>query len=398
MSGAPPGHAVDATGARATPERRQSVGHRACVALHTILRNGRMHGPDNAVFDVPCRQLRDDIAELIVSDSEFELAFRQGRAYVNRQALQVDAVSAALQCFVREKLAARGLAGIHALRVPEPEDLRQLIALLMLPTRLPGPGAQTAGALNLIALDEHRTSFSSAAQRDDDARLVELYSQTVALVDRCFLELRSGSKPIPILASNRLAQRLIDAQQQSPMRFLQLARTKAGGPAYWGYHAANVAVLAISFGARLGLSKRRRHDLAMAALFHDLGMAAVPPTLLYKLEELTKAEQNAIRSTPLLTARTLLRDRDVRGSARERAVGAYECHLDLAGEDAAPVGPLGRVLAQCETYDALTTTQPQRPAHPHEAALALMRTELAPRFDGPLLELFAAFVDESFAS
>src|SRR4051794_41295330 len=58
--------------------------------------------------------------------------------------------------------------------------------------------------------------------------------------------------------------------------------TKAGGGAYWAYHAANVAVLSIAFGARLGMVKRRRHDLGMASLFHDVGLAALPIELLHK--------------------------------------------------------------------------------------------------------------------
>ena len=109
------------------------------------------------------------------------------------------------------------------------------------------------------------------------------------------------------------------------------------------------------------MAKRRRHDLGMASLFHDVGLAALPIELLHKESRLAEPEVAAIKAAPLFAARALLRERDTHAAALERAQGAFECHLDVSG--AVPIGAVGRVLAICESFDALTTDRPFRRAH-----------------------------------
>src|SRR5258706_600172 len=186
-----------------------------------------------------------------------------------------------------------------------------------------------------------------------------------------------------------------------PMRFLALARVKVEeGDRYWGVHAANVAVLAITFGSRLGMSKKRRHDLGMAALFHDVGMAAIPKTVLQKSGKLDERGLRAVKASPLLSARAILRDGEMSLAALERAQGAYECHLDLVPrEDTVPeIGLTGRMLAICESFDALTTTRPFRAAHGLKEATRIMTSEQLFRFDPQLVDLFVGVVARMLAA
>ena len=108
--------------------------------------------------------------------------------------------------------------------------------------------------------------MSEAAQQDPSARLVSAYAHAVFFVDHTIQQLRQSGELIPLWAASRVVQDLVDLQRAMPLRFLQLARCKGASDDYWGFHAANVAVLAISFGARLGLPKSRRHDLGMVHL------------------------------------------------------------------------------------------------------------------------------------
>jgi HD-GYP domain-containing protein (c-di-GMP phosphodiesterase class II) len=191
--------------------------------------------------------------------------------------------------------------------------------------------------------------------------------------------------------ASRLVQELVDLESAAPLRMLALTRHKHLGDEYFGFHSANVAVLAIGFARRLGLARRRRHDLGMAALFHDVGMAALPATLVEKAEALSDRERRALSANPLFAARAALRDREVHPAALERAVATYECHLDLHPKDGSPppeIGFCGRVLAICEAFDAMTTERPYREAHEPEDALALLETTVAFRFDQSLVALF----------
>jgi HD domain-containing protein len=386
------GRGLDATANGSTRERRQDLGLRALAALHAIQRNGRVHGAANGVFDAPLATLGIVILELVRDDGSFELQIAPDALFLNRQQIRLDAAGSALFGLVRAEAAGRGIHGIAAREAVSATDLRALVSLLSTGTAdamsEQGDAANPLASLRLIV---HRAVVQDPHARSHDSRLTDCYGHAVLFVDQTLLQLRAGAQAIPVWAASRVVQDFVELEREAPLRFLQLARTKAGGAAYWGYHAANVAVLSIAFGARLGMAKRRRHDLGMAALFHDVGLAALPIDLLHKDTALSQPEVAAIKAAPLFAARALLRERDVHAAALERAQGAFECHLDVSG--AVPIGAVGRVLAICEAYDALTTTRPQRRAFSHLDALRLMHTDLAHRFDRKLLEAFPSVVE-----
>jgi len=386
------GHGLDATANGSTRERRQELGLRALAALHAILRNGRVHGASNGVFDGPLATLGVAILELVRDDGSFELQIAPDALFVNRQQIRLDAAGNAVFGLVRAEAAGRGIHGIAAREAVSATDLRAFVSLLSTGAAATiGECGDPANPLASLRLLLHRAAAQDPHARSHDTRLVDCYGHAVLFVDQTLQQLRAGAQAIPVWAASRVVQDFVELEREAPLRFLQLARTKAGGGAYWGYHAANVAVLAIAFGARLGMAKRRRHDLGMAALFHDVGLAALPIELLHKETTLSEPEVAAIRAAPLFAARALLRERDTHAAALERAQGAFECHLDVSGP--VPIGAVGRVLAICEAYDALTTTRPQRRAHSHLDALRILRTDLAHRFDRQLLEAFPSVVE-----
>jgi len=155
-------------------------------------------------------------------------------------------------------------------------------------------------------------------------------------------------------------------------------------------------VLAVGFGARQGLSCNRQHDLGMASLFHDIGIAAIPLTFLNRDDRLAEREMAALQVTPLFAARAILRDRDIHPAALERARAAYDAHSDLRGPRAEPgrrIGAPGQIVGICEAFDALTTTRHTRRALEVLEAHRTMRTELAHRFDEGLLAKFVAWTE-----
>lgn len=374
------GESFDRSAGGSTRDRRQQLARQVFFALHSVVRNARVHGDENAVFATPLGQLQVAIAELVSTDGSFDLELAQDGIYVNRQGLRLEAVAQPLAAWLQAELIARGLRGFSAVTTPPEPDLRALVRLFT-----PGASRDPVPQLPVLKLLLDGDGRAAAGLlRSHDTLLVNAYSHAVFFVGRYIELLRSGGQTIPVWAASRVVQDLVDLQRPAPLRFLQLARTKAGGEAYWGYHAANVAVLAISFGARMGFEKRRRHDLGMAALFHDVGMAALPESLLHKSEDLSDAERAAIKASPLFAARAVLREREVHPAALERALGVHECHLER------PPGVIGRVLAICEAYDALTTTRPWRAALSSLEALQTMKWH---QFDEKLLRLFPQVVE-----
>ena len=387
----------DASAHTTTRDKRQKLGKDIIVALSSVVRNARTYGEENAVFKPSLDTIQQAIFSLLETDGAFDLEVANDGVYLNRQQVKFDAVSLPLTQVVRSDFFQRGIAGLAAAVAPPAADLRLLVYLLSPrgPQRLVARG-DSRRPMASLRLKSVTTGAAPDAIVDGSSRLVSAYAHAVAFVDHTIQQLRVSGELIPLWAASRVVQDLVDLQRVMPVRFLQLARCKASSEDYWGFHAANVAVLAISFGARLGLSKGRRHDLGMAALFHDVGMAAIPAALLERNGKLDDRAQVALKASPLFAARAILRDRDVHAAALERALAAYECHLELVptGDDPVPdVGLAGRILAICEAYDALTADRPFRPARTHAQALRVMTTELVFKFDPQLIDLLPPVVE-----
>ncbi len=391
------GDVFDQSGQSVPRERRQQLGSQIVFALNALVRNARSYGEDNAVFTPVIENLLQSIFSLLETDGIFELEIIDETFYLNRQALRFDAVTLSLVNHIRTELRGRGIHGLKALVMPPRTDLKLLTRIFAAQGRSQvGPRGNPGKPFTALTFKVLGGTGETDPHADRSARLVTAYAHAVCFVDHTIQQLRVAGELIPLWAASRVVQDLVDLQREMPRRFLQLARTKVEAEEYWGFHAANVAVLAISFGARLDLPKRRRHDLGMAALFHDVGMAAIPAAVLERKGELDARSQNAVKASPLFAARAILRDREVHPAALERALAAYECHLELVpkdGENLPEIGLGGRILSICESYDALTTSRPFRPARTHQEALRVMTTEEVFRYDPELIDLLPKVVE-----
>jgi len=386
---------------QATREHRQELGEKGLVALCGVLRNARSYSWEHDVFSSQLDALQQAMLELLGTDGAFEMDLAGDAFHVNGQPIRLQPASVPLAAALRTELRHRGVTGIRASLAPPKTDLRLLLRLFRPapPPRLEERG-DPARPFEVLRL-RLGTEAAQAGLAERTEKLAEAYASAAAFVNQTIQQLRMGAAALPVRTAARIVQDLVDLQRSMPMRFLALARVKLPeSDRYWGVHAANVAVLAITFGSRLGLSKRRRHDLGMAALFHDVGMAAIPKTVLQKSGKLDEKGLRAVKASPLLSARAILREGEVTAAALERAQAAYECHLDLVpGEGLVPeIGLPGRILAICVSFDALTTTRPFRGALGLREATRIMTSEQLFRFDPQLVDLFVGVVVRMLAA
>jgi two-component system, cell cycle response regulator len=137
-------------------------------------------------------------------------------------------------------------------------------------------------------------------------------------------------------------------------------------------HARSVAALSRRVCAILGLAADEARRVEHAALMHDLGKLAVPRAILDKPDELDPGEWALVRRHPVL------------GEAVARALGAHpdvaplvRHHHERWDGGGYPDGlsgvriPLGaRIIAACDTFDAITSPRPYREARGTWSALA----------------------------
>src|SRR4029077_7747785 len=160
---------------------------------------------------------------------------------------------------------------------------------------------------------------------------------------------------------------------------------------YTASHEQQVAALAERVAVRLGVSSLRT-DVLHAALLHDVGKVAIPSEILLKPGPLTKDEWATMRSHA-----------EIGGSLGERIaalahlappVRASHERWDGAGYPDGLAGeqiPLAaRIIAACDTYEAIVTDRPYRPARAPSDAERELRRVAGAQLDANVVEALLA--------
>jgi HD-GYP domain-containing protein (c-di-GMP phosphodiesterase class II) len=133
---------------------------------------------------------------------------------------------------------------------------------------------------------------------------------------------------------------------------------------YTAAHGDDVAELAERVALRMGLTESDGRDVRLAALLHDIGKIAVPSEILLKPGRLTDEEWVTMRGHAAAGGELVARidafahlAPAVRASHERWDGGGYP---DGLTREQIPLA--ARIIAACDTYDAITTDRPYRPA------------------------------------
>ncbi|HTZ86532.1 MAG TPA: HD domain-containing phosphohydrolase [Solirubrobacteraceae bacterium] len=167
-----------------------------------------------------------------------------------------------------------------------------------------------------------------------------------------------------------------DLEQTFTTTLTALMSTVEAKDDYTASHEQQVADLTQRVALRLGLSRSRANDVRYAALLHDVGKVSVPSEILLKPGPLDEREWVTMRGhaaaggTLVASIPAFAHLAPAVRASHERWDG--QGYPDgLAGED---VPLAARIIAACDTYEAIVTDRPYRPARTAaEAAMELRR-------------------------
>jgi HD-GYP domain-containing protein (c-di-GMP phosphodiesterase class II) len=164
---------------------------------------------------------------------------------------------------------------------------------------------------------------------------------------------------------------LIAAQERTFTTTLSvLMSTVEAKDDYTASHEEDVAALAERVALRMGLTPAHARDVRYAALLHDVGKIAVPSEILLKPGPLSETEWVAMRRHTVVGG-----DLVARIEAFAHLAPAVRASHERWDGDGYPDGIAGeqiplaaRIIAACDTYDAIVSDRPYRPARtPAEA-------------------------------
>jgi putative nucleotidyltransferase with HDIG domain len=157
-------------------------------------------------------------------------------------------------------------------------------------------------------------------------------------------------------------------------------------------HSRRVARHAATMARRMGLPQDEVAKIRSAAAIHDVGKVKTPGEVLAKPGGLTDGEFAVIKRHPVDGAEMVAELEDP--ELTEMVLHHHE-RLDGGGYPAGLSGdriPLGsRIIAVADTFDAITSARPYRPAKAHKKALDVLRAETGSQLDPDAVEAFRGY-------
>jgi HD-GYP domain-containing protein (c-di-GMP phosphodiesterase class II) len=133
-----------------------------------------------------------------------------------------------------------------------------------------------------------------------------------------------------------------------------------------------------------------KETLHIAALLHDVGKIGIPDAILNKRSELTKKEFEKVKEHSMIGATIISPIKELSNVAEE--IKSHQERYDgkgypegLKGND---IPLISRIIAVCDTYDAVTTDRPYRKRETPEIAINIIQKGSGTQFDPIVVSAF----------
>jgi putative nucleotidyltransferase with HDIG domain len=160
-------------------------------------------------------------------------------------------------------------------------------------------------------------------------------------------------------------------------------------------HSRRVAERAVEVARALGLADDEAETVRVAAYLHDIGKVDISTDVLQKAAQLTPDERAEIRRHVDYGTEMLQRV----GGLLTHVVPIVLYHHErwdgrgykgLTGRNI-PIG--SRIIAVCDTYDAIVADRPYRDGRPHAEAILVLRQQRGSQFDPEVVDAFLALYE-----
>ncbi|MDH3808645.1 MAG: GAF domain-containing protein [Desulfuromonadales bacterium] len=191
--------------------------------------------------------------------------------------------------------------------------------------------------------------------------------------------------------------RLYEEQETTYLNTVQaLVSAIEASDAYTRGHSERVTRFSVSLAKKMGIEGDALKQLEQAAILHDIGKIGIDVNLLHKKEKLTPADIDVLKLHPSIGVR-ILEPISFLGTVRE----IIEQHHERYDGNGYPNGLTGenwrlegKILAVCDTYDAMTSDRPYRKALSHEIAIQEIRDHSGTQFDPEVATSFVELIND----
>lgn len=228
---------------------------------------------------------------------------------------------------------------------------------------------------------------------EERRRASRLIGEASGTVTDLMLAARNGHK-VDAARLEPVVAKMIESVSRNPDALAPLARLKKM-EAYATEHAVATAALIIALGRQQGIAEPELEKMALGTMLKDIGQAALDARLITKPGMLSKSEYSLVQShveegLAVLEATANLAETSVAVvlEHHERYNGCGYPYR-MAGDE---ISVAGRMAAIVDTYDAMTSERPYRPAISPSMALRQLYDQGGTQFDPALVAAFVRTV------
>jgi putative nucleotidyltransferase with HDIG domain len=161
-------------------------------------------------------------------------------------------------------------------------------------------------------------------------------------------------------------------------------------------HSERVTKIALAIADELGFNEESKSTLSRAGVLHDIGKIGISDAILHKIEKLTEAEWEVIKSHPRKAIEIL---EPLKFLAIERAlILSHHERFDgkgyPAGQKGEEISREALVLAVADAFDAMNSSRAYRDALPREAILAELKKARDTQLSARIVDVFLKLLEK----
>ena len=253
-------------------------GHDFLLAFYTALRTVKLYPSENDQVQKAIQTLGGLADALCVTEGELEVRIAGEYIHINTVRLRFDLDNYAVFLQVLATLRSCGIGTVTFAQGVEDAEWQSLLSHLVafsereerpdlsgLWDRLAQDGVTH---LELLPPSEHDAPLADSRQAKAVAK--RTYEQCIAVTRDVMTAVRQG-RTISVKKVKRAVQTIVDQVAKNEQAIVGMTTVREWGE-LGAIHAANVCILSIAIGKRIGLTKLQLYDLGFTALLHDLGI------------------------------------------------------------------------------------------------------------------------------
>lgn len=252
--------------------------------------------------------------------------------------------------------------------------------------------------LPILVISQERNrviQFSSLEAGAKDFLVKPYDSIEVLLRIRNFLEVRTLHKQIREqnrLLEMRVEQRTEQLYQAQIDTIHRLCRALEYRDSETGIHTARMSLYIYHLATAVGFGPNECEMISAASALHDIGKIGIPDAILKKPGKLTNEEMETMKTHPTIGGELLSGSASKLLKMGEEIALTHHEKWDGTGYPSGLKGgdiPLvGRIVALCDVFDALTSKRPFKEAWSGDDALAEIKAKSGTHFDPHIVECF----------